>query len=76
MPLIVLAPYAKPGFLFKEVSEQASLARFIERVVGASQSLTDMDSAAQDKQANDLFGAVDFNQRPLSPLVLQQRTCP
>ena len=36
----------------------------------------DLDPAAQDKQANDLFDAFDFNQTPLSPLVLQERTCP
>ncbi len=34
------------------------------------------DPAAQDGQANDLFGAFDFTQAPLPPLPLQMRTCP
>ena len=76
LPLIVISPYAKPGFVFKEVSEQASIARFIERVFGSQKTLHDLDPAAQDAQANDLFDAFDFKQTPLGPLVLQQRTCP
>jgi phospholipase C len=76
LPLIVISPYAKPGFIFSEVAEQASIPRFIERIFGSTKTLTDMDPAAQDKQANDLFGAFDFNQTPLPPLVLTDRTCP
>ena len=36
LPLIVISPYAKPGFVFKEVAEQASIPRFIETVFGAT----------------------------------------
>ena len=37
----------------------------------------DVDPAAQDKQANDLMDMFDWNQTPLDPLVLQQRSpCP
>ncbi len=76
LPLLVISPYAKPGFIFAENSEQASIPRFIERVFGATKTLTDLDPAAQDGQANDLFGAFDFDQKPIPPLVLQTRTCP
>jgi phospholipase C len=76
LPLIVISPYARPGFIFKEVSEQASIPRFIEKVFGAQQSLSDLDPAAQDGQANDLMNAFDFNQTPLAPLVLGDRSCP
>ncbi|HSQ67869.1 MAG TPA: alkaline phosphatase family protein [Polyangiaceae bacterium] len=76
LPLIVISPYARPGYVFKGVSEQASIARFIERVFGSQKTLHDLDPAAQDAQANDLFGAFDFAQTPLAPLVLQDRTCP
>jgi phospholipase C len=76
LPLLVISPYARPGFVFKEVSEQASIARFIERVFGARTTLSALDPAAQDGQANDLFGAFDFTQAPLAPLVLQPRACP
>ena len=76
LPLLIISPYARPGFIFKEVAEQASLARFVEAVVGAKQTLSSLDPAAQDGQANDLLGAFDFNQTPLPPLVLPQRQCP
>jgi phospholipase C len=75
LPLIVISPYAKPHYVFNETSEQASIPRFIERVFGAKHALSDFDPAAQDGQANDLLDAFDFNQRPLPPLVLQQRAC-
>jgi phospholipase C len=74
LPLIVISPYAKPGFVFKEVAEQASIPRFIEKVFGAP-PLSTLDPAAQDGQANDLMNAFDFTQTPLPPLVLQQRIC-
>jgi phospholipase C len=74
LPLIVISPYAKPGFIFHEVSEQASIPRFIERVFGAP-PLSSLDPAAQDGQANDLFGAFDFTQAPLPSLPLPLRTC-
>jgi phospholipase C len=74
LPLIVISPYARPGFIFHEVSEQASIPRFIERVFGAP-PLSSLDPAAQDGQANDLFGALDFTQAPLPPLPLPLRTC-
>jgi phospholipase C len=75
LPLIVISPYAKPGFIFHEQAEQASIARFVEKVFGATKTLSDLDPAAQDGQANDLFGAFDFTQSPLPPLVLAQRAC-
>jgi phospholipase C len=76
LPLIVISPYARAGFVFHEVSEQASIPRFVEKVFGATRTLSDIDSAAQDGQANDLFGAFDFTQAPLPPLPLPTRTCP
>jgi phospholipase C len=75
LPLIVISPYAKEGYVLKDVAEQASIPRFIEKVFGATKTLTDLDPAAQDKQANDLMNAFDFTQKPLPPLVLQKRTC-
>jgi phospholipase C len=74
LPLIVISPYAKPGFVFHEDAEQASIPRFIEKVFGAP-PLSSLDPAAQDGQANDLMNAFDFTQAPLPPLVLQTRFC-
>ena len=70
----VISPYAKPG-VFHEVAEQASIPRFIEKVFGATRALSDIDSAAQDGQANDLLDAFDFAQQPLAPLPLATRSC-
>ncbi len=76
LPLLIISPWARPGFIFHEDAEQASVARFIGRVFGAQQTLTDLDPAAQDRQANDLWGAFDFTQVPNEPLVLAPRSCP
>ena len=76
LPLIIVSPYAKEGYILKDVAEQASIPRFIEKVFGATKALSDIDPAAQDGQANDLFNAFDFTQKPLPPLVLQKRVCP
>lgn len=75
LPLIVISPYAKPHHVFQEVSEQASVPHFIEKVFGAP-ALSTLDPAAQDGQANDLMNAFDFTQVPLPPLILEERTCP
>ena len=74
LPLIVISPYARPGFVFHETAEQASIPRFIERIFRLG-TLSEVDPAAQDGQANDLLHAFDFAQQPLPPLVLQTRTC-
>jgi phospholipase C len=76
LPLIVISPYVKQG-VYTKVAEQASIPKFILENFGASKYLSDLDPAAQDKQANDLMDMFDFTQTPLPPLVLQQRsTCP
>jgi phospholipase C len=75
LPLIIISPYARPGFIFKQVAEHASIPRFIEAVFGA-RTLSSLDPAAQDGQANDLLDAFDPDQTPLPPLVLKTRTCP
>ncbi len=56
------------------MAEHASIARFIEKVFDAP-SLSTLDPAAQDGQANDLMNAFDFDQAPLPPLPLQTRFC-
>ncbi|MFZ5446701.1 MAG: phospholipase C [Myxococcota bacterium] len=75
LPLIIISPYARPGFIFHEQSEQASIPRFIEKIMGSTKTLHELDPAAQDAQANDLLNAFDFTQQPLPPLVLPKRTC-
>jgi len=76
LPLLIISPYAKPGFVFHDNAEQASIVHFIEKIVGSTRTLHELDPAAQDAQANDLLGAFDFSQTPLPPLVLTPRICP
>jgi phospholipase C len=76
LPLLIISPYAKPGFIFKGVSSHASIARFIETVFGSSLTLSCLDPAAQDAESDDLLGAFDFTQAPRPPLVLTPRSCP
>jgi phospholipase C len=68
-PLLVISPYAKPGFVFHETSDFSSVLRFMESVY-ALPSLTD-----RDRTANDLLDALDLRQRPRAPLTLHERDC-
>ena len=67
VPLLVISPYAKPGFVDHTVYEFSSFLAFLERLHGL-EPLT-----GRDRDANDLFGAFDFDQEPLDPLILETR---
>jgi phospholipase C len=69
VPLVVMSPYARPGFVYSATSDFSSVLRFVERLHQLP-SLT-----ARDRRADDLLGAFDFTQPPLRPLVLQTRDC-
>jgi phospholipase C len=69
VPLLVISPYARPGYVFDQTSDFTSVLRFVEQLHGLH-PLTDRDAAA-----NDLLGAFDFHQKPLDPLILPQRDC-
>lgn len=76
LPLLLISPYARPGYVYKTNANHASLLRFTERVLGIHKTLHDLDPNAQDALVDDLFGAFDFHQQPLPPLILQDRQCP
>ncbi|MBX7097396.1 MAG: hypothetical protein K1X89_06780 [Myxococcaceae bacterium] len=75
VPLIVVSPYARPGFVFKTRTEQASIPRFIEDLYGLPR-LALKDSRNRDAVAGSLMGAFDFTQAPNPPLILSTRPCP
>jgi phospholipase C len=75
LPMIAISAYAKPGFVFHEQSEQASLVTFAEKIFHSTKTLADIDPSARDKGANDLLNAFDWNQTPNPPLVLDTRSC-
>jgi phospholipase C len=70
VPLIVISPYARSGFISHTVYEFSSLLKFVEKRWGLA-PLT-----VRDYLANDLLDSFDFSQVPLAPLPLGQRTCP
>jgi phospholipase C len=69
-PLIVISPYAKPHYIDHTQYTFPSMLKFAETILGLP------SLGGLDKSANDLVHAFDFNQNPLPPLVLKQRTCP
>src|SRR5262249_1278190 len=69
VPLLIISPYARTGFIAHTIYEFSSLLRFVETRFRL-EPLTDRDSAA-----NDLTDSFDFTQRPLRALILQDRDC-
>jgi phospholipase C len=69
VPLLVISPYAKKGFIDHTQFEFSSMLRFAEDELGLA-TLTN-----RDKAANDMMDAFDFSQNARPPLVLGQRAC-
>lgn len=67
-PLIVISPYAKSGYISKQLGEFASMIKFTEAVFGLP-SLGQRDSLPQ---ISDLMDYFDFTQTPQPPLILSQ----
>ena len=70
VPLLIISPYAKSGYISHTNYEFSSLLKFAEERFGLN------PLADRDAQANDMLDSFDFTQDPLPPLILQQRTCP
>jgi phospholipase C len=67
VPLIVISPYAKPGYVSHVQYETAGLLTFAESVFGLA------PLAAADARANDLADCFDFNQTPRSFQAIRRR---
>ena len=70
VPLIIVSPYAKPGYISKTVYSFESLLSFAENIFGLPPLLPG------DALANSVADSFDFTQSPLPPLILEQRTLP
>jgi phospholipase C len=70
VPLLIVSPYARPGYVSHTQYEFSSLLRFAEERFNLA-PLTD-----RDRLANDLLDSFDFQQHPLPPLLLDARRCP
>jgi phospholipase C len=75
VPMLIVSPYAIPGHVSHTQYEFSSVLKTIEERFGLP-FLTKWDPQARDERAMDMFDSFDFNQQPLSPLILKQRDCP
>jgi phospholipase C len=64
VPLIIISPYAKAGYITHQTGDFTSMLKFIEERYGLSH-LT-----ARDHHAGDMRDAFDFDQRPLPPMII------
>lgn len=70
VPMIIISPYARPGYIASTTYEFSSFMKIVEERFGLP-SLTQRDA-----NANDMLDSFDFNQTPLPPLTLNTRSCP
>ena len=69
VPLLIVSPFAKPGYVSHEVYEHSSILKFVETRYGL-QPLTNRDRAA-----SDMLDSFDFYHPQQTPLVLSPRQC-
>ncbi|MGA9968460.1 MAG: alkaline phosphatase family protein [Terriglobales bacterium] len=69
VPMLIISPYARPGYVSHTQYEFSSVLNFIEKRFDLP-ALT-----SRDAQANDMLDSFDFNQTPQPSLLLQPRTC-
>ncbi|HVI09343.1 MAG TPA: alkaline phosphatase family protein [Candidatus Binatia bacterium] len=70
VPMLIISPYARPGYVSHTLYEFSSFLKTVEERFGLP-ALTDRDA-----EANDLLDSFNFSQTPLSPMILPQRQCP
>jgi phospholipase C len=69
VPLLIISPYVKAGLVAHQQTEFSSLLATVEHQYGLP-PLTARDAAAED-----LWGAFDFGQQALSPVILTPQKC-
>ncbi|MGZ3451482.1 MAG: alkaline phosphatase family protein [Polyangiales bacterium] len=75
LPLMIISPYAKKGYVLKTPTEQASVPKLVEELWGIP-FMSTRDKHARDGSSGSLMEAFDFTQAPRDPLLLSTRTCP
>ena len=70
VPLLIISPFAKRGYVSHTVYEHSSLLKFVENRYHL-RSLT-----ARDAAASNMLDSFDFNQQPQAPLILPPNSCP
>jgi phospholipase C len=69
VPLLIISPFAKPGYISHTIYEHSSMLKFVESRYQLP-SLT-----ARDAAANDMLDSFTFSQPPQPPLILQPHQC-
>jgi phospholipase C len=69
VPLLIISPFAKAGYIARTVYEHSSILKFVETRYHLP-ALT-----ARDGAASDMLDSFDFTQQPQSPLIVQPRQC-
>jgi phospholipase C len=70
VPLLIISPFAKRGYISHTQYEQSSILKFIEQRFHLP-ALT-----ARDGSARDMLDSFDFDQPAQPPLILAPRQCP
>jgi phospholipase C len=70
VPLIIISPYAKKGYISHTQYDFSSFLKFVETRFHLP-TLT-----ADDKRANDMLDSLDFSAEPQATLFLQEHACP
>ena len=70
VPLLIISPFAKPGYISHTLYEHSSILKFIETQYRL-RNLT-----ARDAAASSMLDSFDFNQVPQPPLILPPHDCP
>jgi phospholipase C len=70
VPMLIVSPYARPGYVSHTQYEPSSVLKFVEERFGLPAL------ASRDAAANDTLDSFNFSQTPLSPLILSSRNCP
>jgi phospholipase C len=69
VPLLIISPYAKRGYISHTVYEHSSILKFVETRYGLA-PLTSRDAAA-----SNMLDSFDFQQPPQPPLLLETHQC-
>src|SRR5215471_10775482 len=70
VPMLIISPFAKPGYVSHTVYEQSSMLKFVERRYHL-RALTSRDAAA-----SDTLDSFDFRQLPQAAMILSPQSCP
>ena len=69
VPMMVISPWSRPGYLDHATLDFSSVLKTIERIFG----LPPLNS--NDRRAQDLLGSLQFG-HPVAPLIMRTRVCP